>query len=620
MTHTNHSSYPILALPTRLALAVSLTLCCSAYANTSKQIAHQQILLNEQRQAVFHQSLMTNPSVQVEVPAFEPAAKMDSVHTDNQDSHDDLPCFTINQIAYAPLDAAATGSMDLNQFAFALTPLTHGKSSVLGQCLNINDIHHIVHDVQNRLIERGFATTRVFIGDQNLSGGQLVLTVVPGIIGQIKADTLSSPKPIYTVYTDPTGLPANFKTALPFKEGDVLNIRQLETALENLKRVPSSDATFAIMPSETNKVGASDVLIKYTASQKVRGSLSLDDSGSKTTGKYQGSTTISFDNPTWHNDLLYLTYSRDLGNRINKDEYANKTDKGGSKNYGLGYVLPINNTVFHANASHYTYHQTVAGVNQDYLYSGDSDNMSLNTSHLVHRDAKSKTWLTMGGFTKSQKSHIDDTQIDVQRRKISGWTAGIRHEARLGQSQLNTDVSIQRGTGAFNALTPPESLFNEGTNRTPIYKLNLNFATPIKISDNYQAGYQANLKTQYAQEALVPSERMSIGGRYSVHGFDGERTLSGDMGATLRQNVSFPIKQSNHSLYLALDAGSIAMSNKEQDNLLLGHTLIGGAIGIKGQIKPLRLNYDFFAGHPIRQPKYFGDKDWVGGMSLGVAF
>ena len=626
MTHINYPSYRILSLPTRLALAVSLTLCCSAYANTPEQIAHQQILLNEQRQAVLNQSLMTSPSVQVDVPAFDPVAKIDSIHINSQDSQDDLPCFTINQIAYAPLSAAdatgdaATGSMDLNQFAFALTPLTHGKRSVLGQCLNINDIHRITRDVQNRLIERGFATTRVFIGDQNLSDGQLVLTVVPGVIGQIKADTANSPKPIYTVYTDPTGLPANFKTALPFKEGDVLNIRQLETALENLKRVPSSDADFAIMPSETGKVGASDVLIKYATSRKVRGSLSLDDSGSKTTGKYQGSATISFDNPTWHNDLLYLTYSRDLGNRINKDEYTNKTDKGGSENYGIGYVLPIKNTVFNANASHYTYHQTVAGVNQDYIYSGDSDNISLNASHLVHRGAKSKTWLNLGGFTKSQKSYIDDTQIDVQRRKISGWTAGIRHETRLGQSQLNTDVSIQRGTGAFNALTPPESLFNEGTARTPIYKLNLNFATPIRMGDNYQAGYQANLKAQYAQEALVPSERMSIGGRYSVRGFDGERTLSGDIGATLRQDVSFPIKQSNHSLYLALDAGSIAMQNKEQDKLLLGHTLIGGAIGIKGQIKPLRLNYDFFAGHPIRQPKYFGDKDWVGGMSLGVEF
>lgn len=83
-------------------------------------------MLNEQRQQALNQSLMTSPSVQVDVSAFEPVAKMDSIHTDNQDRHNDLPCFVINQIAYAPLDAA-TGSVDLNQFAFALTPLTHSN-------------------------------------------------------------------------------------------------------------------------------------------------------------------------------------------------------------------------------------------------------------------------------------------------------------------------------------------------------------------------------------------------------------------------------------------------------------------------------------------------------------
>ncbi|UYZ77080.1 ShlB/FhaC/HecB family hemolysin secretion/activation protein [Moraxella bovis] len=593
--------------PSVMVVTLGFSGIANVHANTPLQIANQQIQRQQQRQDALNQALITSPTVHVQMPTLE----QNSVAS----TQENLPCFVIHEIAYAPLQADE--KVDLGQFSFALAPLTHGKGSVLGQCLNINNVNNIVRDVQNRLIERGYTTTRVLVGNQNLSDGRLVLTVVAGIVGQIKADTKSSSVP---VYTDNTGLPANFKTTLPFKTGDVLNIRHLETTLENLKRVPSSDADFAIMPSDSGELGASDVLINYTASRKVRGSLSLDDSGSKSTGKYQGSATLSFDNPTWHNDLLYLTYSRDLGNRINKDEYTNKTDKGGSENYGLGYVLPIKNTVFNANASHYTYHQTVAGVNQDYIYSGDSDNISLNASHLAHRDARSKTWLNMGGFTKSQKNYIDDTEIDVQRRKISGWTAGIRHETRFGQKQLTTDVSVQRGTGAFNALIPPESLFNEGTVRTPIYKLNLNFVAPVKLGDNYQMGYQANLRAQYAQKALVPSERMSIGGRYSVRGFDGERTLSGDMGVTLRQDVSFPIKQSNHSLYLGLDAGTVAMSNKEQDNLLLGHTLVGGAIGIKGQIKPLKLNYDLFTGHPIRQPQYFGKKEWTGGVSLGLEF
>lgn len=599
-------------------LGVLLGLSCYttiAHAETpeeaAKRIAIQQMLLQGQKQAQMVEGLSFSPTVHIDLPTQTLADP--SVH------NEELPCFTINQIVYTPL--VHQSSIDLQQFAFALTPFTHGKDKVLGKCLNINDINQIVSGVQNRLIGQGYSTTRVVVGNQNLASGRLLLTIVSGVVGEIKADTSSSRSP---VYVDNTGLPANFRSALDLKTGDVLNIRKLETALENLKRVPTADADFSIMPSDNTEIGAgvgySDIVIKYAQHKKMRFGATLDDSGSKSTGKYQGGLTFSFDNPTFNNDLLYLSYSRDLGDKINRREYADKRAKGGSTNYALGYTLPIHNFLINANAGHYTYHQTVAGANQDYKYSGKSNNISLNTSYLAHRDANSKTWLNVGGFVKAQQNFIDDTEVDVQRRKVSGWTAGFRNETRFGQKQLSTDVSIQRGTGAFNALIPPESLFNEGTIRTPIYKFNLNFATPIKLGDSYQLGYQANLKTQYAQEALVPSERMSIGGRYSVRGFDGERTLSGDMGATFRQDVSFPIKQSNHSLYLGLDAGTVAMSNKEQDNLLLGHTLVGGAIGIKGQIKPLKLNYDLFTGHPIRQPEYFGKKEWTGGVSLGWGF
>lgn len=128
----------------------------------------------------------------------------------------------------------------------------------------------------------------------------------------------------------------------------------------------------------------------------------------------------------------------------------------------------------------------------------------------------------------------------------------------------------------------------------------------------------------------MPSERVSIGGRYSIHGFDGERTLSGDVGATLRQELAWTLpkatQMSNHQLYTTFDAGWIKMKRKEQDALLAGHHLIGAAIGFKGQYK--KLNYDVFSSYPIYQPKYFhydagkqkDVKNWVSGFSIGMSF
>ncbi|UNU73964.1 hypothetical protein LU293_03450 [Moraxella nasovis] len=66
--------------------------------------------------------------------------------------------------------------------------------------------------------------------------------------------------------------------------------------------------------------------------------------------------------------------------------------------------------------------------------------------------------------------------------------------------------------------------------------------------------------------------------------------------------------------------------NHEQDKLLLGHSLVGAAIGIKGQITPTTnhpyasFNYGLFTAKAIHEPNHFSDKDWVSGFSVGMGF
>ena len=84
--------------------------------------------------------------------------------------------------------------------------------------------------------------------------------------------------------------------------------------------------------------------------------------------------------------------------------------------------------------------------------------------------------------------------------------------------------------------------------------------------------------------------------------------------------------QSNHAIYLGLDAGYITNHDKSQNELLLGQHLAGAAIGIKGQYTPntnnpyLSFNYDIFTSKAISEPNGFSNKDWVSGVSLGVGF
>lgn len=593
---------------TKQLFVISSFLLVSSYTQPI-DITHYQ----QQREEELQQKLIPQPTVhQQEITS--------TVKQPVTDTQQETPCFVINEIAFSTLQEK--DKQELQKFNFALSPALYGSQKFINQCLGIHGINQLVTEIQNRIISQGYVTTRVMVGQQNLKAGKLILTIIPGYIDQVNADTNNSIKSIfYSKQKDLNknqNLPANFSNALLFQSGQILNVREIETGLENLKRVPGIDADFSITPSNNTSIpGHSDIIIKYTQDKRFNSSLSIDDSGSDATGKYQGNITLSLLNPSSHNDLLYLSYGHDLRNII----HEKKDGRRGSENISAGYVVPIDHWLINLTGSHYNYHQTVAGANQDYIYQGDSDNYNLGLSYLAHRNSNSKTYITGNSFIKAQKNYIDDTEVEVQRRKISGFTIGLRREIMYNKKQFNIDIQYQRGIGAFKAITPPESEFNEGTARTGIIKLNLSGFIPFQIRQHLFY-YQANLKGQYAQSALIPSERMSIGGRYTVRGFDDDRGLSGDHGILLRQDLAIDLTKQpqQHQFYIGLDAGYVRMRNPEQNQLLLGHKLVGSTIGLKGYIKPLQISYNIFSGYPIYQPQYFSKKQWSNGFNITFDF
>ncbi|USZ15114.1 hypothetical protein NGM44_01560 [Moraxella sp. FZFQ2102] len=308
--------------------------------NTTNQTLIQ---AQDARNQALLEQLVPNPSVVVDTVSTDTTTQ-----TQEQPTADNAICFDIHKMGYSVLSQDDIVFAD--KLGFALVPEIMGGSSVLGKCMTVTDINAIATRVQNRLIEQGYVTSRIMVGDQNLADGELRLTLIPGKIAQVVVNTADSKVPVYVKNTVKDtanqSYPVILDTALTTQPGKLLNIRDLETTLENFKRVPSADATFKIAPSDELQVigiGFSDILIDYTQHRRIRGSLSIDDSGSKSTGKYQGVATLSVDNLANLNDLFYLSFGRDLGNQINDDKDYPSDKSKGSKNYGIGYVIPIKN-------------------------------------------------------------------------------------------------------------------------------------------------------------------------------------------------------------------------------------------------------------------------------------
>jgi len=438
-------------------------------------------------------------------------------------------------------------------------------------------------------------TSRILVTQQDMSSGRLVLTLIPGRIRAIRLD-----KPV-----DPR---VNLSNALPIQSGDILNLRDIEQALENLKRVPTAEADIQIEPAQGDgaQLGESDLVVSYRQSFPIRLVISADDSGTQATGRYQGSATLSYDNLLTLNDLLYVTNTNGMG--------GGDSGPRGTHANTIHYSLPFGYWTLGATSSTSNYYQSVAGLSQSYVYRGTNENNEIKLNRLLMRDNTQKLNLAFRAFQRKSNNYIDDTEVEVQRRVVGGWDATLNHKAFIQDATLETNLTYKRGTGAFGSIPAPEEAFNEGTSRFALVTTDVNLALPFKFNQQ-RIRYNATWRYQKNRTPLAPQDRMAVGGRYTVRGYDGESVLSAERGWFWRNDLSFAFGDSGQEIYAGLDTGQVGGPSSE---LLVATRLTGAVLGLRGAIQ--KLNYDFFIGTPVNKPDNFKTAGSTAGFSLSVSF
>ncbi|WP_296921393.1 ShlB/FhaC/HecB family hemolysin secretion/activation protein [Polaromonas sp.] len=532
----------------------------------------------QEREKALREQLEATPDVRLRGEPESGQARLPASET---------PCFEIRSITLRGEGTAP------QQFDWLLGTLAGPATddSPLGRCMGAQGIQLVLKRAQDALVARGFVTSRVLAEPQDLKSGSLALTVLPGSIRAIRSAPGSNANPV----------PRN---TAPVEPGTVLNLRDVEQTLENLKRVPTAEADIQIEPAELP--GQSDLVVSYKQAFPLRLSLSADDSGSKGTGKYQGGLALSWDNPLGLNDLFYVSFNGDLGGGDAGDR--------GTRGRTLHYSVPMGYWLLGATASKSRYWQSVAGLSQSYVYRGTSHNAELKLSRLVYRDAVRKTTLSMGAFYRSSNNYIDDTEIEVQRRKVGGWQAALHHREFIGQSTLDTTLAYKRGTGAFHALPAPEEAFGEGTSRFKLVTLDVALAAPFQLAQQ-KFRYNASVRAQANRSPLSPQDRFAIGGRYTVRGFDGNSSLVAERGWLLRNDLGVALGNSGQELYAGLDHGEVSGPLAE---FLSSRRLTGAVLGLRGSFKAL--TYDLFAGRPLEKPQGFVTARNTVGVSLNYSF
>ncbi|QIY80995.1 ShlB/FhaC/HecB family hemolysin secretion/activation protein [Chromobacterium violaceum] len=473
-----------------------------------QQLRHQQQQLEQRRQ-----ELQQRPDVLSPLPAASPQTIVPA--------SDAQRCFTLTRVE---LEGAPAGWLAW------LQPLADAG---LAGCVDLARINGLTAALTNEMVARGFVTSRVYLPEQNLRGGQLRLAVVPGRIHAIRLKAGASD--------------IGLRSAFPAVAGDILNVRDLEQGLEQLGRVPGQQATMELTPADAP--GESDVVVDRGGGRLLSGLLSLDDSGQNATGRLQTSGSLTLGGATGLNDALSLSWSQDA------EHLAHPLSQSAS----LSWLLPLGNWTGFVSYSGFAYHQTVQGVNQSFTSSGHSRNTLLSLSRLLRRNQSGKTELKLSLTRKASRSFVEDAEVVQQRRDLTIAGLELSHRQYLGEAVLDGSISYQRGIGAWGAQPDTLAALGGPTARHQLYQGRLALQLPLHIASQ-TLRWSSELRGQYSPDLLMSSEQFAIGGRGSVRGFN-TSTLVGQSGYYLRNELSWPLPPAGPLAlepYLGLDAGQVA--------------------------------------------------------------
>lgn len=523
---------------------------------------------------------MRSARQQLPETSLQPKAAVED--PDSLDLPEESPCFRIDRL-------------ELNKnipsgFLWAQAWLDRYR----GRCLGREGIALIMRRLSARLIAEGYVTTRLALAEQRLDGGSLKIEIIPGRIRQI-------------AFSDPATM-ASWRSALPTAPGELLNIRDLEQGLEQFKRLPSQDANIDIQPGD--REGESDLVIALKQTKPWRLGLSLDDAGSRTTGKYQGGINLALDNPLALNDQLTASLSSDLWN-------DRETKASGGHN--LSYSLPWGNWTFTLLDAAWRYRQTILGSDRPFEYAGQSRTRELRIQNLLQRGQGSKTWLQFRGLLRHQNASIEQVDLATQRRQTTAIELALVHRHYLGNAQIDLTLAHREGKPWLGGISDPaDQRGDQPTWRYRIDTLDVSALVPLP-GTALPMRWNSVLRLQQTRDTLYASEFIAIGNRYTVRGFDGERTLAAERGGYWRNELEIPLGQSGHLAYVGVDYGRVAGPSA---SVLPGRSLAGGVLGMRGssQLMDARLGYDLFIGRALHQPEGMSDGKPVVGCQFSVQF
>jgi hemolysin activation/secretion protein len=289
------------------------------------------------------------------------------------------------------------------------------------------------------------------------------------------------------------------------------------------------------------------------------------------------------DNLARVNDLLSIGVSSD-----------GSADKGrGTHGFNASWSVPLGNWRFSTSTYSSRYKQTIASNADTFASTGTSSNVDLAVERLLVRGQSYRSGIELRVAQRSSHSYVEGVEIEASAGvpPRSSWRC-CTASAWGGSRQISAWRTAAACRGWEAMMTPWAATGAD----VPLWADHAGYRRRWRGIRAASAGMEHRAPLPVEQGHAVRLEFISVGGRYTVNGFDGEVPSRRQPWRYWRNSISWMAHRAI-APYAGIDIGHIERDDRQG---IGGGTLSGAHLGARGELGGLA--WDGFVGVPMSAP------------------
>jgi hemolysin activation/secretion protein len=367
--------------------------------------------------------------------------------------------------------------------------------------ITINDIARMKYELTSLYFRHGYVLVKVTTPPQNLSGGVLRVIVVAGRIGNV------------TTSNDALSERIAATRLAPLRSGEVFNERTVESALQDINDLNNVRSSVSLRPGTETGTTDLDVQIHKSATDQDVQLFTLDNYGSKFTGKTVARLSLQKSNLLGAHETLGLTARKSWD-----DFWAMQGDA----------VIPLPLRNLKLELDYLRSDNSIGDVFAALDSSGESEVYQAALSSALINQQQRKLVVRGGierGNYKSLLAGVPATSDTIARVYAEG-------SYTMRKSRLVSFFSLRasRGVSALGADDKGDADASRLTGDPRAWTIESLLYGNFRVSDRDYV--QAVVQAQHANTVVLSSDLFTIGGYGSVRGYQPAQS-TGDSGISV---------------------------------------------------------------------------------------